>query len=171
MVDVVGRARRAADRPRGADRELDALEQATRVPGVLAVGALRRDDRPEALLATLTVMLTELAGPLEIAHFVPRDAPATVTSVQDQGREWDRINRVERFSTQSRGESQQPVRILLVHYLLESDGRLLTLAFSTPRPEMMSETGRELFEAIRRTASIQTEPGQGASPGDKVWQG
>jgi hypothetical protein len=161
LVDVVSLARRSGRVPADTGGAVMAIERAQRIPGVIAVGALRRDHVPEAereSLATLTMTFTELDGSLDVDRFLPRDSPGTLTSQRDLVQLSDRVTRFERLSVESPGDGRQRVRVLLVQYLCEAEGGLLALTFSTTRPDMMSAEGRDLFDALRRTASIAEQP-------------
>ncbi|MBO0745952.1 MAG: hypothetical protein J2P43_13100, partial [Candidatus Dormibacteraeota bacterium] len=115
LVDVVSLARRSPRVPANGDSALAAIERAQRIPGVVAVGALRRDHVPEAereSLATLTVTFTELDGPLDVDRFVARESPGTITARRDLVQLSDGITRFERLSVESLGDGDQRLRVL-----------------------------------------------------------
>jgi hypothetical protein len=161
LVDVVKLAQAARGAPAFVGQGLTALQSAERLPGVVVVGALRPDDTPQdqrPVLATVTVVFTELQGPFNVDDFMPKDGPNTTHSKQDVTQISDRLTGIHRISTESQGEGQEPLPMLLLEYLWQSPFGLVAIAFCTTRLDMMSDVARKLYDEIRQSMYLGEEP-------------
>jgi hypothetical protein len=161
LVDVVKLAQAAQGAPAFVGHGLTALQTAEEVPGVVVVGALRPDNVPEdqrPVVATVTVVFTELQGPFNVEDFLPRDGPHTTHSKQDYAQMSDRLTRIHRISTESQGDGQEPLPMLLIEYLWQSPYGLVAIAFCTTRMDMMGDVPRDMFDQIRQSMYLGDEP-------------
>ena len=161
MVDAVALARAAKGAPAWIGDGLNGLEQALDVPGVVLIGALRPTASPEdqrPVVATLTVTFAEPDGSFDIEAYMPKDSASTIKSEQDYHQLSDTMWRIHRISGESQGEGKEPLPVLLIEYVWQSELGLVTLAFASTRIDMMGETAQELFDQIRQTAFIGENP-------------
>lgn len=161
MVDVVKLAESAQGAPAFVGQGLTALQAAAQLPGVVVVGALRPDNVPEdqrPVTATVTVVFTELQGPFNAEDFMPKDGPNTTHSKQDVTQISEHITGIHRISTESQGDGQEPLPMLLLEYLWQSKYGLVAIAFCTTRMDMMGEFARKLYDQIRQSIYIGDQP-------------
>jgi hypothetical protein len=161
LIDVVKLAAAAEGAPAFVGQGLTALQTAQQLPGVVAVTAMRPTNVPEdqrPVVATMTVVFTELQGPFNVEEFMPKDGPNTTHSKQDITQLSDRIWGIHRIATESVGEGQEPLPLLLMEYLWESKYGLVAIAFCTTRMDMMGNAVRQLWDNIRQTMYIGEEP-------------
>jgi hypothetical protein len=161
MVDAVALAQAARGAPAWIDDALDGLEQAVQTPGVVVIAALRGTADPEPqreVVATLTVTFAEPDGSFDIEAYLPKDSASTIKSEQDYRQLSDTVWRIHRISGESQGEDSEPLPVLLIEYVWQTEHGLVTLAFATTRVDMMGEAASELFHQIWGTAYIGKEP-------------
>jgi hypothetical protein len=103
-------------------------------------------------------VFTELRGPFNVEDFMPKDGPNTTHSKQDVTQISDRLTGIHRISTESQGEGQEPLPMLMLEYLWQNPHGLVAIAFCTTRLDMMSDVARKLYDEIRQSMYLDDEP-------------
>jgi hypothetical protein len=158
LIDVPTMARSAVGAPAGLGAQADALERASQAAGAIVVGALcpvsEGVGEPD-VLATITVALSDVAGPPSVEEGAAYESPRShreVTKLSDQ------VTRIKRLSAEPVAGSDEPLAMLTVQYLIETRYGAVVMAFSSTREDMFGGFGEDLFEKIMATGFI----GEGA---------
>ena len=158
LLDVPTMARSAVGAPAALAAETDALELASEAAGVIVIGALcpvsEGAGEPD-VLATITVVLSDVAGPPSVEEGSGYESPRSHREVTKLS---DKVTRIKRLSAEPVEGSDEPMAMLTMQYLIETRYGAVVMAFSTTRQDMFGGFGEELFEKIMATGFI----GEGA---------
>ena len=158
LLDVPTMARSAVGAPAALAAETDALELASEAAGVIVIGALcpvsEGAGEPD-VLATIAVVLSDVAGPPSVEEGSGYESPHSHREVTKLS---DKVTRIKRLSAEAVQGSDEPMAMLTMQYLIETRYGALAMAFSTTRQDMFGGFGEELFEKIMATGFI----GEGA---------
>jgi hypothetical protein len=158
LVDVPSIARGAVGAPAVLADQTSALERASEAAGVIVVGALcpvsEGAGAPD-VLATITVALSDVAGPPTLDTSSGYESP---TSHREVTKLADKVTRIKRLSAEPVAGRDEPVAMLTLQYLIETRYGAIVMAFSTTRQDMLGGFGEGLFEKIMATGFIGEGP-------------
>jgi hypothetical protein len=158
LIEVQKLAAAARGAPTAVGKATTALERAGEAAGVIVVGALcppRASDAELEVLATMTVALADVKGPPNPEDFMLAE---TERSTQEVTKISDKATMIRRLSVESLDQAQEPVPMLVVQYLLESQFGALVWAFSTTHHEMFGQWARDMYAKVVETGWIGTKP-------------
>lgn len=151
LLDLKRLSGTATGAPASVGRASDALARARSSAGVIVLGAMCPAPKPDTeleLLATLTVAFSEVAGPPVIEDQVPPGVKQQVERISDK------VTRIQRLSAEALEPEQEPVLMLVVQYLLQTQFGALGFNFSTSNPEMFGQWARQMYRELVKTCWI-----------------
>jgi hypothetical protein len=158
LVDVPSLARATTGAPAVLADQAAALERASNAAGVVVVGALcptSNDDGEPDVLATITVALSDVAGPPTVEEGSGYESPRSHREVTKLS---DKVTRIKQLSAEPVAGRDEPVAMLTLQYLIETRYGAIVMAFSTTRQDMLGGFGEGLFEKILATGFIGEGP-------------
>jgi hypothetical protein len=158
LIDVRKLAAAARGAPAIVGRAADALDRAGEVAGVIVAAAIcpkPKPDMPLEVLATVTVALSDVEGPPRVEQYL---VPESERVEQEVTKMSDRVTRIRRLSAESIGPGHDPVPMLMIQYLIETQFGALAMAFSTTHVEMFGASARLLYQRIFETGFIGENP-------------
>lgn len=148
LIDLRWLAASADGAPASVGRATDALAYAGSAAGVVVLGAIcpaRRPDSDLELLGTVTVALSEVAGPPVIED---RLLPESERAHQQVTRISDRVTRIQRLSSEALGDGHEPVLTLVVQYLVQTRFGALDFTFSTAHQDMFGRWAQGMYRKV-----------------------
>jgi hypothetical protein len=160
LIDVRRLAASGSGVPSSVGHAAKGLSRAAAAGGVIVIGAIctpPEPDGPVEVLATVTAALSEVAGPPRIEdHLLPESGRAD----QEVTRLSEQVTRIRRLSVESLSPDQEPVPMLMIQYLVQTEYGAMSMAFSTTHHEMFGPSARALYQRIFETGFIG-EPSAG----------
>jgi hypothetical protein len=153
LIDV-RRLAAAAGAPGTVARAAKGLERGAQAAGVIVIGAISpppAPDGPVEVLATVTVALSDVPGPPRVEDYL---LPQSERADQEVTRLSDRVARIRRLSVESLSAGHEPVPILTIQYLVQTEYGAMSMTFSTTHHEMFGPSARALYQRIFETGFI-----------------
>jgi hypothetical protein len=154
LFDLQAMIRTARGAPASVGRAADALERVGSAAGVIVLGAMcaaRKPDSDLEVLATMTVSLSEVAGPPVIEQHLLPDSERAHQQVE---RISNKVTRIQRLSSEALEAGHEPALMLVVQYLVQTQFGALAFAFSTTHEDMFGEWARTMYRKVVETCWI-----------------
>jgi hypothetical protein len=157
LVDLHALAAETAAAP---DRPEMALDRAAQVAGAIIVGALRSiasGDEPAEVLATLTVALSDVSGP-PVAGDLAGGFSEDHHSHQEIIVLSDAVTLVKRLSAESVPGVAEPVAMLVMEFLIQTEFGAVAMVFATTHPRMINFQAQAAFQKMMETGYLGERP-------------